>query len=327
MANLLRRRFLGLAGAAALAAGAGRRAWAQTYPERSVRFIVPFAAGGSTDVIARLVAANVSQILGKQCYVENIAGGSGNVGMEQAARATPDGYTVLTADSSFVIKPSLFANLPYDAIKDFDPVSLGVTSTSVIAVNPDLKASDIKELVALIRANPGKYSFASAGTGTVSHLAGIQFRQAFDLDLVHVPFGGSGPAMESVVGGFTPMGFGTPNVVASLVNAGKLRALAVLSKARVDSLPQVPTLIEGGYPDIDGDNIVGFLVPAGTPKDAIATLNGAIVATLAAPGMKERLAMFADVPAGDTPEEFGARIKSEIAFWGKVVQAANITPQ
>src|SRR5215471_4720100 len=294
------------------------------YPSRPVRVIVPFAPGGITDVTARLVAGKVGEELGRQFYVENIVGGSGNIGMGQAARATPDGYTVLTAFSSFVINPGLFQRVPYDPVNDFDPVSLAVTSTTVVVVHPDLPVSNIAELVTLIRANPGKHSYATAGVGTTSHLAGEQFRLALAPDLVHVPFGGGAPAMASVVAGHTPVGMGTPTVVVPLVNDGKLRALAVTSRVRSQTLPQVPTVAESGYPDIEGDSFVGFVVPAGTPKDVIALLSREIVKSMGTSEMKERQAALGNDVVASTPEEFGRRIRTELATWAKVIRAANI---
>jgi tripartite-type tricarboxylate transporter receptor subunit TctC len=244
--------------------------------------------------------------------------------MGQAARAAPDGYTMLTAFSSYVINPALFERVPYDPLNDFDPLSLAVTSTTVIVVNVELPVSNVKELVALIRANPGKLSYASAGTGTTSHLAGEQLRLALVPDLVHVPFGGGAPAMASVVAGHTPVGMGTPTVAVPLVNDGKLRALAVTSKLRTPTLPQVPTVAESGYPEIEGDSFVGFVVPAGTPKGVIALLNREIVRGLGTPDMKERLAMLGDDVVASTPEEFAMRIRAELATWAKVIKAANI---
>jgi tripartite-type tricarboxylate transporter receptor subunit TctC len=318
-----RRRFV--TGALALGMAGSTSARAQSgYPSRPVRVIVPFAPGGLTDVVTRLIAGKIGEQLDKQFYVENIVGGSGNVGMGQAARAAPDGYTMLTAFSSYVVNPSLFQRIPYDPISDFDPVSLAVTSTTVLVVNLDLRASSVRELVALIRANPGKYSYASAGTGTTSHLAGEQFRLAFAPDLVHVPFGGGAPAMASVVAGHTPIGLGAPAVVVPLVNDGKLRALAVTSKVRTETLPQVPTMAESGYPDIAGDSFVGFVVPAGTHKDVIALLSREIVRSLRTSEMKERLTMLGNDVVASTPDEFGQRIREELSTWGKVIKAANI---
>jgi tripartite-type tricarboxylate transporter receptor subunit TctC len=318
-----RRRFIARTLALSVAGATSARAQS-LYPNRPVRVIVPFAPGGVTDVVARLIAGKVSEQLGRQFYVENIVGGSGNVGMGQAARAAPDGYTMLTAFSSYVINPALFERVPYDPVSDFDPLSLAVTSTTVIVVNAELPVSNIKQLVALIRANPGKLSYASAGTGTTSHLAGEQFRLALAPDLVHVPFGGGAPAMASVVAGHTPVGMGTPTVVVPLVNDRKLRALAVTSKVRAATLPQVPTMAESGYADIEGDSFVGFVVPAATPKDVIALLNHEIVRSLATPDMKERLAMLGNEVVASTADEFGMRIRAELSIWAKVIKAANI---
>jgi tripartite-type tricarboxylate transporter receptor subunit TctC len=318
-----RRRFI--AGTLALGVPGATSARAQSaYPNRPVRVIVPFAPGGVTDVVARLIAGKVSEQLGRQFYVENMVGGSGNVGMGQAARAAPDGYTMLTAFSSYVINPALFERVPYDPVNDFDPLSLAVTSTTVIVVNVELRVSNLKELVALIRANPGKLSYASAGTGTTSHLAGEQFRLALAPDLVHVPFGGGAPAMASVVAGHTPVGMGTPTVAVPLLNDGKLRALAVTSKVRTRTLPQVPTVAESGYLDIEGDSFVGFVVPAGTPKDVIALLSREIVRSLGTPDMKERLTTLGNDVVASTPEEFGMRIRADLPIWAKVIKAANI---
>jgi tripartite-type tricarboxylate transporter receptor subunit TctC len=324
--KLARRHALQVAGTAAATLWA-RRGFAQNYPVRPVRVIVPFAPGGVTDVVARLVAAKLAERLGRQFYVENLAGGSGNIGMGQAAKAAPDGYTILTAYSSFVVNPALFDRIPYDPVRDFAPVSLAVTSATVLVVNPVLSASTVPELIALIRANPGKFSYASAGAGTMSHLAGEQFRLALDLDLVHVPFNGGAPSMVSVVAGHTPIGLGSPTAAVSLIRDGRLRALAVTSKTRTPTLPEVVTLAEAGYPEIEGDGFVGFVVPARTPTDIVALLNREIVQIVAAPEMRERLVALGDDPVGSTPEEFGARIKAELALWDRVIRAAKIKPQ
>jgi tripartite-type tricarboxylate transporter receptor subunit TctC len=319
-----RRQFLRYGAAAAATPLFARRAGALDYPTRPVRVIVTYAPGGQTDVAARLISGKVGEQLGRQFYVENITGGGGNVGMGQAARAAPDGYTMLAAFSSYVINPALFTRIPYDPLRDFDPVSLAVTSTVVFVVNNDVPVSTIGELVALLRANPGKYSYASAGTGTSGHLAGEQFRLAVAPDLVHVPFGGGAPAMASVVAGHTPIGIGAPTAANALIDDGKLRALAITSKVRSPTLPGVPTLAESGYPGIEGDSFVGFVVPAGTPKDIVALLNREIVASLAKPEMKERQAALGNDIVASTPEEFGQRIRDELAIWARVIKAANI---
>jgi tripartite-type tricarboxylate transporter receptor subunit TctC len=322
--TMRRRQFLRYAAATAVAPAFVQRARALDYPTRPVRVIVPFAPGGLTDVTTRLIAGKVSERLGKQFYVENIAGGSGNVGMGQAAKAPADGYTVLTAYSSFVINPSMFDRVPYDPVNDFDPVSLAVTSTTVLAVNLSLPASTVGELVALVRANPGKFSYASAGTGTTSHLAGEQFRLSLGLDIVHVPFSGGAPSMAAVVAGHTPIGFTSPTAAVPLIRDGRVRALAVTSRTRTQTLPEVATMTEAGFPAIEGDSFVGFVVPTGTPKDIVALLNREIVKSMETADMRERQAMIGNDPLGSTAEEFGRRIKAEVAIWAKVIRAANI---
>jgi tripartite-type tricarboxylate transporter receptor subunit TctC len=327
MKTIVRRHFLQMAGIAATIPMLAKAARAQSYPARPVRVILPYAPGGVTDVTARLIAQKLSDQLGKTFYVENMPGASGNIGTAQAAKAAPDGYTVLVVFSSYVVNPTLFDFVPYDPYKDLDPVSLAITSTTVLAVNPELRVRSVKDLVDLVRANPGKYSFASAGTGTQSHLAGEQFRLALKLDLVHVPFNGGAPAAASVISGHTPIGFNSPTAVAPYIKDGKLRVLAVNSEKRTLALPDVPTMEEAGFPRINGDSWVGVLVPAGTPKEIIALLQREIAKALALPDMKERLVALGCDPVGSTPEEFAQRIRSEIEMWGNVIRAANIKMQ
>jgi tripartite-type tricarboxylate transporter receptor subunit TctC len=238
-----------------------------------VRVIVPFAPGGGTDIFARIAAQKLGESLGQQFYIENIAGAGGNIGVGQAARATPDGYTVLFAFGSFVVNPNTYAKVPYDPQKDFAPITLAVVATTALVVNPAVPATSVKDLIALIKANPGKYNYASGGVGAQPHLVGEQLRLSLGLDLVHVPFNGAGPANASVVAGHTPIGFASLASVAPYVKDGKLRALAITSKERSQSMPDVPTMTEVGYPNIEGDSWVGVLVPAGTPKEVIATLH------------------------------------------------------
>jgi len=321
---LPRRQFLYLASGAAGLAAISRIAWSQTYPTRPVRAIVAFAPGGVTDTFARLMAQKLGEHLGKQFYVENITGATGNIGTGQAAKATPDGYTLLFAFSSHVVNPTLFDKVPYDPYKDFEPVTLAVTSTTVVTVHPSVPAKTIKDLVALVRANPGKYSYSSAGAGTQAHLAGEQFRLSLGLDLVHIPFNGGGPAIAAVVGGHTPIGFSSPAASIPQIKEGNVRALAITSKRRSQILPDVPTMAEAGYPEIEGDSWVGVLVPAGTPKDIISLLNHEVVKIIALPDMKARLGELGYDPVGSTPEEFAARIKVEIEMWRKVIRAAKI---
>ncbi len=279
--KLLRRQFLHLAAGAAALPAVSRIASAQTYPSRPVRVIVPFAPGGPTDILARLIAQKLSEHFGKQFYVENIGGAGGNVGMGQGAKAAPDGYTILVAGTPMVINPTLYERVPFDPYKDFDPVTLAVTSPEVLSVNPSLPVQSVKDLVAFIKAHPGKYTFASPGTGTPGHLVGELFRLSLGLDLVHIPFNSAGLAIGSTVAGHTPIAFTTPPPVVPQVKEGKLRALAVASKTRLQALPDVPTMAEAGYPDIEGEAWFAVIVPARTPKEIIALLHGEIVKIIA----------------------------------------------
>ncbi len=320
------RRLLPVA-AAALALATSPVAWAQAYPVRSVRAIVPFAPGGATDIIARLILQKLSEQLGQQFYVEHIAGASGNIGVGQAARAAPDGYTLLFAFSSYVTNPFIFDKVPYNPQKDFEPVTLAVTSPAVMSVNPSLPALSVKELVALIRAQPGKYTFASGGTGTQPHLVGEQFRLALGLDLVHVPYNGGGPALASMIAGHTPIGFSTLSPAVPHIAEGKLRALAVTSKKRMRILPDVQTMAEAGHPEIEGDTWVGVLVPAGTPGQVVTTLNREIVKALNLPPIRERLELLGYEIVGSGPEAYGAQISAELAKWAEVIRAAGVKAQ
>jgi tripartite-type tricarboxylate transporter receptor subunit TctC len=319
-----RRQLLHLALGAAALSVLPRLAFALDYPTRPVRAIVAFAPGGVTDTFARLMAQKLGEHLGKQFYVDNITGATGNIGTGQAAKAAPDGYTLLFAFSSYVVNPTLFGKVPYDPYKDFEPVTLAVVSTTVVTVHPSVPAKTVKDLVALIRANPGRYSYSSAGAGTQAHLAGEQFRISLGLDLVHVPFNGGGPAIAAVVGGHIPIGFGSPAASIPQIKEGNVRALAITSKRRSQILPDVPTMTEAGYPDIEGDSWVGVLVPAGTSKDIIDLLNREVGKIIAMPDMEARLRELGYDPVASTPEEFADRIKVEIETWAKVIRAAHI---
>jgi tripartite-type tricarboxylate transporter receptor subunit TctC len=300
---------------------------AQSYPSRPVRVIVAYAPGGVTDVLTRLIVGKVGEQLGRQFYVENIPGGSGNIGMGQAAKAAPDGYTLLGAFAALAINPILFEKTPYDPVRDFEPISLAATSTTILVVNPAVPAKSVGELVALVRANPGKYSYSSAGIGTQSHLAGEQFRLSLGLDIVHVPFNGGSPAVAAVVAGHTPIGFATPTAAAPQIEDGKVRGLAVTSKRRSRALPGVATMMEAGHGDIEGDSWVGFVAPAGTPKNVITLLNREMVRAIAQLDTHDKLTALGYDPVGSTPEELGAQIKSDIVTWAKVIRAANIRVQ
>jgi tripartite-type tricarboxylate transporter receptor subunit TctC len=322
--KLPRRQFLHLAAGVAALPALSRFARAQTYPDRPVRVVVPYAPGGPTDVITRLLAQKLSERAGKQFYVENMGGGGGNIAMGRVAKMASDGYALLMINPSYVVNPTLYDKVPYQFEKDFDLVSLAVLTTLVITVHPSMPAHTLKELVALIKANPGKYSYASPGTGTPGHLVGETFRMSLGLDLVHVPFNSAGLAVGSAVGGHTPICFASPSPAAQQVQEGRLRGLAVTSKARSQALPDLPTTAEAGYPDVAGDNWQGIVVPAGTPKAIIAFIHGEIVKIMALPDIGERLAVLGFEPVASTPEEFVRHAKAEFEKWAKVIRASNI---
>jgi tripartite-type tricarboxylate transporter receptor subunit TctC len=305
-----------LAGAAAAAA--------QNYPSKPVRVVVGFPAGGPTDAIARIVAQKLTDNLGQQFYVENIGGAGGNTAAGQVARVTADGYTIMAISTGFVVNPSLYAKVPYDAVKDFAPVTLVAVSPNVVVVNPQVAAKTLPELVQLVRDNPGKYSFAGPGVGSTPHLGGELFRLAFKLDLVHVPFTGAGPAIQATVGGHTPIAFTALPPALSAVQSGQLRALGVASTERAAGMPDVPTFTEQGVKDQDADTLTGIVAPAGTPKEIVDLLYREIARIVAQPDVKERLTTLGFKAVANTPEEFGARIRLEMDKWGKVVRDAKL---
>jgi tripartite-type tricarboxylate transporter receptor subunit TctC len=310
--------------AAVLLLGGVSAASAEGYPARSVRVVVGFPAGGPTDVIARLVAQKLSDALGQQFFVENIGGAGGNTAAGQVARATPDGYTIMAVSTGFVVNPSLYAKVPYDAVKDFVPVTLVAVSPNVVVVNPAIPAKSLPELVQLIKDNPGKYSFAGPGVGSTPHLGGELFRLAFNLDLVHVPFTGAAPAVQATIGGHTPIAFTALPSSFSAIQAGQVRALGVAATERAPAIPDVPTYAEQGIKDQEADTITGIVAPAGTPKEIVDLLYREIAKAVAQPDVRERLAALGFRPVANKPEEFGARIKLEMEKWGKVVRDAKL---
>jgi tripartite-type tricarboxylate transporter receptor subunit TctC len=319
-------RTLALALAALLLASASV---AQTpdYPNRPVKLVAPFAPGGPVDVVARVLAPKLSERLGQQFYVENHPGGSGNIGTALVAKAPPDGYTVLVISSTLVVNPSLFAKLGFDTTTDLAPVSLVGVSPQVLLVHPSVPVTSVKELVDWVKASPGKYSYAHAGTGTPGYLAGEMLKQAFGIDLVAVSFNGGGPAITATIGGHTPILYTSISTAAGHIKQGSVRALAVTSAHRSPALPDVPTLAEAGARDQESDIILGLLVPGGTPQAVIERLNRAIVAIVAMPEVRERLAALGFEPIASTPGEFADRIKWEIDKWAKVIRAADIKVQ
>src|SRR5438093_10699784 len=251
------------------AAASSGQCSAQTYPARPVRLIVPFGAGGPTDVIARLVAQKLSERWGQQIYIENIPGAGGNTGVAMVARTQADGYTMLVVSTGFMVNPSMYAKVPYDPVKDFAPITLVAASPNVVSAHPSLPAKTLKELIELVKANPGKYSFAQPSTGSTPHLAGELFKQEYQLDLVTVPFNSAALAINSTIGGHTPIAFTALPPAMANIKDGKLRGLAVLNPRRSPALPDVPTNAEAGVPDLESDTLTGVVAPAGTPPEVI----------------------------------------------------------
>jgi tripartite-type tricarboxylate transporter receptor subunit TctC len=289
-----------------------------------VRVIVPFSAGGPTDVFARIVAGVLSRNLGQQFYVENQPGAGGNLGMGAGARAAPDGYAITIVSTSYVVNPSLYVKTPYDPFRDFAPVTLAAATPNVLLVHPSIPANNVKELIAFLKANSGKYSYAHSGIGTTSHLSGEMFKHSQGVDLVSVPFNGAAPAVQSTLAGHTPIAFTVLTPAVPQVKEGKLRALAVTTPKRTPALPDVPTMAEAGLPGQESDTISGVLVPSGTPQPIIATLHAEIGKAMAEPEAAQKLESLGFETIGSTPDEFSARIRADIPKWAKVIQAANI---
>jgi tripartite-type tricarboxylate transporter receptor subunit TctC len=296
---------------------------AANYPAKPVRLVVPFPAGGTTDILARAVAQKLSEAWGRQMIVDNRPGAGGNIGSDLVAKSAPDGYTLLMGTvGTHAINPSLYKNMPYDHVKDFAPVILVAGVPNVLVVNPSLPVHSVPELIAYAKANPGKLNFASSGNGTSIHLSGELFKAMTGVEMTHVPYKGSAPALTDLIGGQVQLMF--DNLPSSLpfIKAGKLRALAVTSGARAAALPDLPTLAESGLPGFEASSWFGVLAPAGTPRDIVAKLNGAIAGWLASPEAKEKLLAQGAIAAGGTPEDFARHIGAETSKWAKVVKAS-----
>jgi tripartite-type tricarboxylate transporter receptor subunit TctC len=302
---------------AALAQGPG-------YPDRPVKVIVPFAAAGPTDVVARLIAQKLSEKWGQQFYIENMAGAGGNLGMTAAAKAPGDGHTILFVSSSYTVNPSLYAKRPYDPERDFTPVTKAAGSPNGLFVHPSIPANSVKELVDLLKANPGKYTFASPGIGTTPHLSSELFKLTFGLDFALAPFPGGGPSIQSVVAGHTPMCFQAIPPATALVKDGKLRALAITATTRSPALPDVPTLDELGIKDQEAETMQGVLVPAGTPAAIVDLLQSEIARIIELPDVKAKLVAQGLETSGMSPAEFAAYIRADLAKWKKVIADAKI---
>ena len=309
--------------AATLAAATAHAAEA-SYPARPVRMIVPFAPGGPTDVITRVIAQKLTEAWASQVVVDNRAGAGGNIGMGIAATALPDGYTILIVSSSFVVNPSLYAKIPYDPYKSFAPITNAAASPNVFTVHPSVAAKTMQDLVALAKNSPKKYNIATPGVGTTPDLGAELLKMTAHIDVVRVPYGGAGPAVAAVVGNQVPIGCTALPPTTPHIQAGRLRALAVSGAKRSPALPDVVTMAEAGFKGQEADTLQGVLVPAGTPKAIVTKIHDDIVRILAQPDVKERVVGLGFDIVASTPEQFTAQIKTEIAKWGKVIRAAGI---
>ena len=303
--------------ALAFTAAAGQ---AQDYPTRPVRVIVPYAPGGGSDILARMLAPRAAADLGQQFVVDNRAGGNSMIGTGLIAKSTPDGYTIGMIDTAFTINPGLFAKMPYDATRDFAPVTLVASSPLILVVHPSVAAQSAKELVALAKAKPGQVTFGSAGNGTAIHLALEQFRLVAGVELVHVPYKGGGPLVADLVAGQVNMTIGTPASLLQFIRANRARALATTAKKRLVQLPDVPTFTEVGMPGVDAGPYWGLVAPAGTPAAVVQRLNAVMVKHIRAPDLRERMAELSFDPVGNAPEEFVAFVRGDLARWGKIIK-------
>jgi tripartite-type tricarboxylate transporter receptor subunit TctC len=296
--------------------------WAQTYPARPIRVIVPYAAGGGVDVMARLVAPKLSERLGQQVIIDNRAGATGNIGAEIAARAAPDGYTVLMAGASLAINVSLYTRHAFDVMKDFVPVTEVAQSPNIVLVHPSLPARSIRELIALARARPGQLNYASGGSGSTLHLTAELFKTMANVNIVHVPYKGTGPAIVALMSGEAAIAMPPLSGMLPHVESGRLRALAITGRTRLNTLPQLPTVAESGVPGFESGQWYGVLVPAGTPASIVMKLQSELAKVVGLPDVAAQIARQGCVPVGDTPQQFAAYLQQDIVKWAKVVKAS-----
>ncbi|MBO0142361.1 tripartite tricarboxylate transporter substrate binding protein [Agrobacterium sp. Ap1] len=321
---LTRRAALVLAGTALSALSFGHQANAQTFPDRTITLVVPFAAGGSTDVVGRVVAQKMGDILGQQVVVENVAGAGGNLGADRVARADPDGYTILMGTvATHALNPLILKQKPYDPEKDFSPVSLLVIVPNVLVVNPKLEVNSVAELIELLKKDPDKYSYASSGNGTPLHLSGELFNSMAGVKMQHVPYKGAGPALNDLLGNQISIMFDNLPSSSSHIKGGTLKALGITTKERAPSFPDVPTVAET-VPGYETYTWNALFAPAGTPPEVVAKLNEAANTALKDPAVTGRMKDFSATIVGSTPEELGKHVTAELAKWSPVVKAANI---
>jgi tripartite-type tricarboxylate transporter receptor subunit TctC len=311
-----------IAGAALAIVVFAATAQPQDYPAKPIRVVVPFPPGGGTDLMARTVVQKLGESLGATIVIDNRGGAGGTIGTELVAKSPPDGYVLLVVSASHAINPGLYRKLPYDSVRDFAPVTMLTSGPGLLVVHPSVPVRTVKEFIALARSRPGQLNYASAGIGTPPHLAGELFKTLAGVDIVHVPYKGNGPAYTDLIGGHVSVMFPTIPTAIPHVRAGKLRALAVTTRSRTAITPELPTISESGVPGYDVSSWYGLLAPAGTPAAAVARLQREIAKVLRLPDVSEKLMAQGLDLVGNTPEEFAAILKSEIAKWAKVVTAS-----
>jgi tripartite-type tricarboxylate transporter receptor subunit TctC len=312
------------AGGLALSLAVCTTTYAQAFPSKAVRMIVPFPPGGGTDYSARLIGQKLSELWGQPVVIENRPGASTIIGSELVVKSPPDGYTLLMGSVNHTINPSLIAKLPYDTIKDFAPITVCVTAAYVLVVHPSLPVRSVKELIALAKTRPGEINYSSSGSSGPQHLAGELFKMMAKVDITHVPYKGGGPAVVALVGGHVQLQFSTPVSALPHVKTGKLRPLAVTGLKRSEAVPQLPTISEAALPGYEAVTWWGLLAPARVPREIVNKVHGDVVKVLQVPDTREKLAREGVSPAGTTPEQFAAMIEKEIVTLGKVVKAANV---
>ncbi len=306
----------------------GQPVAAATFPDHPVRIVVPFPAGGSNDVVARFLGMKLYEVWGQQVIIDNRPGAGGNIGAEMVARSAPDGYTLLlTAPGPLAVNQSLYPHLPFDPMVDFAPVALVASVQIVLAVNPEVKATNVRELIALAKHSPGKINFGSSGYGSTNHLAGELFKKLAGIDIVHVPYRGAAPAMNDLVAGQIPMLFDNMPAIQPQALAGAIRPLAVAGASRSPLFPQLPTMVEAGVPGFEASSWFGLVAPAKIPPDVMKTLTDAVMKVLRDPDLAKKLADVGAEPGSLSGSEFGAYLHSEADKWGKVVKDANVVIQ
>jgi tripartite-type tricarboxylate transporter receptor subunit TctC len=299
-------------------------AFGQSYPSKPIRIVVPYPPGGFNDTLGRTLAAKFTEAWGQPSFVENKPGANTVIGVDHVAKSAPDGYTLLIVAFPFAVTPSLLKDMPYDTVKDFSPVIWAAVSPNVLVVNPTLPVKSVGELIALAKAKPGSLSYASTGNGSSNHISMELFKSLAGVDIVHIPYKGSGPAVTDLLGGQVQLMFdNAPNVMPQ-VKAGRLRALGMSSAKRASFAPEIPTVAESGVPGYEVAVWFGLVAPAGTPREIVQKLNAEVLKILAMPDVRERFVSQGVEPVGSTPEQFGEHIKSQMAKWGKVVRDAGV---